>query len=418
LYIESSDDENAQEENSGLLPAVKIGEDLGMNEIKATQKFTYHPARYTEASLVKKLEELGIGRPSTYAPTISTVQKRGYVVKEDRDGVKKEYLVLGLKNNQISKKTETINFGAEKSKLFPTDIGMVVTDFLMQHFVEIMDFNFTANVEKEFDEIAEGNIEWQKMISAFYTPFHTHVESTTQNSERASGERMLGVDPASGLPLFARIGRYGPLIQMGESEAEVKPRYANLKKDQRIESITLENALELFRLPRNLGDFEGTAMTVGEGRFGPYVKHGSAFYSIPKTDDPLEIASERAIELILAKRKRDAERLIKVFPENPDYQLLNGRWGPYLAVGKQNFKIPKGTEPSALSYEDCLKITGGLIEAVAKTAASKKTTPVKKAAAKKSETPAKKAAAKKSPAKKAPAKKTAASKKPAPKKSK
>jgi DNA topoisomerase I len=419
LYMESTDDENAAEENTGLLPAVKISEGLGMNEIKATQKFTYHPPRYTEASLVKKLEELGIGRPSTYAPTISTVQKRGYVVKEDRDGVKREYLVFTLNNNQIVNKTEIVNFGAEKSKLFPTDIGMVVTDFLLQHFVEIMDFNFTANVEKEFDEIAEGNIEWQKMIAAFYTPFHKHVESTTQNSDRASGERLLGNDPVSGLPMFARIGRYGPLIQMGESEGENKPRYANLKKDQRIESITLENALELFRLPRTLGEFEASEMTVGEGRFGPYIKHAGAFYSIPKTDDPLEINADRGVELILAKRKRDAERLIKVFPENPDYQLLNGRWGPYLAVGKQNFKIPKGTEPSSLSYDDCLKITGGLVEAVAKTAASKKTTPVKKAASKKSSGTVKKAAAKKSSPKKSAAKKAApAKKKPAAKKTK
>jgi DNA topoisomerase I len=398
LYIESTDDENQNEETTGLLPAVTVNEALGLKELNATEKFTYHPARYTEASLVKKLEELGIGRPSTYAPTISTILKRGYVVKEDRDGVKKNFKVISLKDGKITQRIDSLNFGAERSKLFPTDIGVVVTDFLKSNFDEIMDYNFTATVEKEFDEIAEGNLKWEKMIKEFYTPFSKHVVNTMETSERASGERELGIDPVSGKKVIVRIGRFGPLVQIGDSEGDEKPRYANLKNNQRIESISLEDALELFKLPRILGEFENAPISVAEGRFGPYVKHGSLFASLAKTDDPLTIELPRAIELVEARRKKDAERVIRIFDENPDMKLLNGRWGPFLAVGKNNYKLPKGTEAEKLTYQDCLKIVES-DSGSAKVAASSKAAPVKKAAAKKSaakKTPAKKAAKKKS----------------------
>jgi DNA topoisomerase-1 len=354
LYLESTDDEPGQNDDAGssILPAVKLNDSLKLNECKATEKFTYHPARYTEASLVKKLEELGIGRPSTYAPTISTIQKRTYVVKEDRDGKKLEYRVLVLKDNQVHSSSESMNFGAERSKLFPTDIGMVVTDFLKSHFDEIMDYNFTANVEKEFDEIAEGKLKWPKMIDDFYRPFKTHVEQTLETSDRASGERNLGSDPVSGKPVVVRIGRFGPLVQIGNSDDEAKPKFANLKKNQRIESITLEEALSLFSLPRNVGKFEDTELIVGEGRFGPYVKHGALFASLEKTDDPLTISPERAIELVLARRKRDQERLLKTFPEDDNLKILKGRWGPFIAYGKLNIKIPKGMDWEKMKFED------------------------------------------------------------------
>jgi DNA topoisomerase I len=403
VYIESTDDEE-EDEKSSMLPPIKTGDRLNLSEIQAVQRFTHHPPRYTEASLVKKLEELGIGRPSTYAPTISTVQKRNYVEKADLQGTQRNYTVLNFKNNSIKKEIKTETTGADKNKLLPTDIGMVVTDFLMQYFSDILDFHFTAKVEEEFDEIAEGNLSWQKMLKEFYKPFHNTVEKTIDNSERASGERVLGKDPVSGKTLIVRIGRFGPLAQIGETNEETgeKPQFASLRKDQRMETITLDEALLLFKMPRIVGEFEGKEMKVGIGRFGPYVVHNSVFTSLGKEDDPYTVNADRCIELILAKRKKDAERIIKTFDENPDLQVLNGRWGPYIALGKENFRIPKNTEAAKLSFGDVVNIIGG-IDAYEQAIAN--------AALK-----GKKAAGKKAPAKKAAVKKAAAPKKAAPKK--
>jgi DNA topoisomerase-1 len=410
VYMESSDDEgDDNEKQEGMLPAMSVGQQLGLENITATQRFTHHPPRYTEASLVKKLEELGIGRPSTYAPTISTVQDRGYVVREDREGKPRNYDVLTLKSGNINEEIRTENTGAEKSKLFPTDIGMVVTDFLQQYFPQIMDYNFTASVEEEFDRIADGEMDWRKMLKDFYRPFHQEVEKTSETSERASGERLLGVDPNSGKNVYTRIGRFGPLAQIGESDDE-KKKFASLRKDQRLEMITLEEALELFKLPRISGQYEGKDMKIAIGRFGPYIQHNSAFYSIPKTDDPMSVSVERCIEIIEAKRKADAEKEIKVFePERPDVRLLNGRWGPYLAIGKDNFRLPKGTDPLTLSLQDCLKLAEEQGGGKSKKAAASKAVPAKatKAPAKKTKAPAKKSAT----PKKKPAKKAVASKK-------
>ena len=355
VYFESTDEEE-EEAQSGMLPPLKVGEKLNLQEITATERFTHHPPRYTEASLVKKLEELGIGRPSTYAPTISTIQKRGYIVKEERQGTERTYNVLTLSDSNIRKETRSEITGAEKNKLFPTDIGMVVNDFLVEHFKNILDYNFTAKVEKEFDEIAEGQIVWNKMIDIFYKNFHKTVEVTLENSERASGERKLGIDPLSKKPVYARIGRFGPLVQLGDSDGEEKPKYASLRADQRLEQITLQEALELFKLPREVGNYEDADMSVNIGRFGPYIKHKSAFYSLKKEDDPFTIEKDRAIELIEAKRKADREKVIKTFEANKEVQILNGRWGPYICIGKNNYKIPKDKDPSVLSLEDCLSI--------------------------------------------------------------
>lgn len=408
VYMESSDEDNSEEAQEGMLPPLKVGEKLRLNNITATERFTHHPPRYTEASLVKKLEELGIGRPSTYAPTISTIQKREYVVKEDREGTPREYNVLMLDKKGVSAEVKTENTGAEKAKLFPTDIGMVVNDFLLAHFPQIMDFGFTAKVEEEFDEIAEGKVNWRTMIADFYKPFHKHVETTTETSERATGERLLGADPATGKNVYVRIGRFGPIAQIGEGDDEQK-KFASLRKDQRLEALTLEEALDLFKLPRTVGEYEGEEMVVGIGRFGPYIRHKGAFYSLKKEDDPLTIEAPRAIELIEAKRKAEREKLIKTFPENPDVQVLNGRWGPYIAIGKNNFKIPKGKDPKSLTYEEVMAIAadpkaGSKTNKFKKAEATpaKKTASVKKAAPKK--TAAKKTAAKKSPAKKTPKK--------------
>lgn len=356
VYMEGTDDED-DENAQGLLPPMKVGEKVKANEINAIERFTHHAARFTEASLVKKLEELGIGRPSTYAPTISTIQKRQYVVKEDREGIQRNFNALILKNNSITDEVRTEGTGAEKSKLFPTDIGMVVNDFLLKEFPQIMDFNFTAKVEEEFDDIAEGKIEWTKMLSDFYKPFHKNVEQTTEHSERASGERLLGVDPVSGKNLYVRIGRFGPMAQLGEGNDENnKPKFASLRKDQRLETITFEQAQDLFKLPRIAGEFEGKEMKVAIGRFGPYIQHNGVFVSIKKDDDPMTITADRAIELILAKRQADIDKYIKTFPENPEVQVLNGRWGPYLVIEKNNYKIPKGTDAASLTLQDCLDI--------------------------------------------------------------
>lgn len=363
IYMESADDEdlinNDSEEGNGILPALAANQKLDLIDLSAIERFTRPAPRYTEASLVKKLEELGIGRPSTYAPTISTIQKRNYVIKEDRDGKQRQFKSLVLKDKQVVATVETENYASEKSKLFPTDIGVVVNDFLVQHFKNIVDFNFTAQVEEEFDEIAQGLKEWTKMIDSFYKPFHKEVENTLETAERATGSRELGVDPESGKKMSVRIGRYGPFVQIGEAaegDGAEKPRYASLKSGQLIETITLEEALELFRLPKKVGFFEEKEMTVAIGRFGPYIRHNSEFFSLAKEDDPHTITEARAVELILAKREKDANKLIKVFDENPDVKILNGRWGPYIAFGKQNIKIPKGKEPVELSYADCVEL--------------------------------------------------------------
>lgn len=356
VYLESSDDEEetTASEDNAILPPLTKGQRLDLQEMTATERYSRPPARYTEASLVKKLEELGIGRPSTYAPTISTIQNRGYVVREEREGKQRNFRVLTLKGQNITKEEKTENTGAERGKLFPTDIGAVVNDFLVQYFKGIVDYNFTAGVEKQFDEIAQGLEEWTDMIRKFYNPFHKEVQNTIDTADKATGERDLGVHPENGKKISVRIGRYGPFVQIGDSgENEEKPLYASLRAGQSIETISINEALELFKLPKKVGIFEDKEMTVAIGKFGPYVRHNSAFYSLPKEIDPLDLTEERAIELIIDKRKRDAERLIKTFDENPDVKILNGRWGPYIEFGKQNVKIPKGKEPLELTYEEC-----------------------------------------------------------------
>ncbi len=405
IYMEGTDDENS-EEDEGLLPAMSIGDKLTLSEALATQRFSSPPARYTEASLVKKLEELGIGRPSTYAPTISTIQKREYVIKEDRQGKERAYDIISLKNDVVVANKKTEITGAEKSKLFPTDIGMVVNDFLLKEFPQILDFNFTAKVEEEFDEIAEGKMVWTKMLKNFYTPFHKLVEHTSENSERASGERKLGVDPVSGKNLIVRIGRFGPMAQLGESGDENdKPKFAGLRKDQRMDTITFEEALDLFKLPRVAGMFEEKEMKVAVGRFGPYIQHNSKFVSLKKEDDPMTVTADRCIELILAKRQADIDKFIKTFPENPSVQLLNGRFGPYLVIDQTNYKLPKGIEPKDLSLQECLDIAADPKNASKGGRFKKKTVEKKafKAAAPKKAAPkkaAKKAAPKKAASKK------------------
>ncbi len=354
VYMESTDDDTEQTE--GLLPPVKKGEKLDMQYIEAVQKFTASQPRYTEASLVKKLEELGIGRPSTYAPTISTIIKREYVVKEDRDGNTRDIKQLLLKDGKIKETVKHEKFGFEKSKLFPTDTGELVTRFLQQYFEDIMDYNFTASVEKEFDEIADGLKVWNQMISEFYSPFHKKVVETLESGEKAKGEKLLGVDPATGINIYVKLGRFGVIAQMGETDSPDKPKFAGLRKGQTLETITLEEALKLFDFPRLLGQFEDADITIGIGRFGPYVLHKSKFCSLKKTDDPATITTERAIELIEEKRTEGANRTIKSFAERPDVLVLNGRYGPYISIGKNNIKIPKGTEPAMLTLEDCLKL--------------------------------------------------------------
>lgn len=359
VYLESSDDENLSDEEKGLLPPLKIAQKLIPEQIQAMERFTQKPPRYTEASLVKKLEELGIGRPSTYAPTITTIQQREYVVKEDRPGVERNFTILTLKNGQVSKTINTEITGAEKAKIFPTDIGLVVNDFLIRYFEAIVDYNFTALVEKQFDEIAEGKLQWTKMIDEFYRPFHDQIEDVTNTSERARGERVIGTDPATGKVISAKIGRFGPFVQIGEinSESEEKPMFASLRKGQSIETITLEEALKLFELPRDLGEYEGKKVIVGVGRFGPYVKHDNAFVSLKKgMDDPLKISLDRAIELINEKREQAEKAILKTFESDPEIRILEGRWGPYISYKKDNYKIKKGTDINQLTLEDCKKI--------------------------------------------------------------
>ncbi len=374
VYLESTDEEQ-DEDTKGLLPNVAKGQQLEVTQIEATERFTQKPPRYTEASLVKKLEEQGIGRPSTYAPTITTIQNRGYVVKEDREGVPRAYGKLVLNGSVIEQLELVENSGVERSKLFPTDIGMVVNDFLMKYFDQIMDFKFTAKVEEEFDEIAAGKKEWTSVLSKFYKPFHSHVENALENSERETGERQLGIDPNTGKPVLVRIGRYGPFAQLGElqeDEEGEKPQYASLRTGQILETITLEEALELFKLPRELGLYEDKKVVVAIGRFGPYVRHDAKFVSLKKdVDDPHSIELDRAIELIEEKREKDRKALLKTFKEDEDLKIIEGRWGPYISYKKDNYKIAKGVDVQTLSYEDCMKI-------IEKTPVKKKTTRAKK----------------------------------------
>lgn len=359
VYLETALDEDDEKdaETAGLLPAVEVGEQLTLQFIRATQRFSRAAPRYVEASLVKKLEELGIGRPSTYAPTISTVQKRGYVEKRELDGEERAFTVLELSNGAITKSSKSEITGREKNKLFPTDIGMVVTDFLIENFEHILDYHFTAEVEGQFDLIAQGKMNWTAMLTAFYKPFHDSVEHTLENSDRATGERELGIHPVSNKKIIARIGRFGPMIQVGdEKEDGEKPTFASLLKTQSIQTISLEEALELFKLPRTVGEYEGEVIKANIGRFGPYVQIGKLFVSLKKEDDPMTVTLERAIELVIEKREVEANKLIKAFDERADVQLLNGRYGPYLKIGKDNFKLPKGTVADGLSLEECLAI--------------------------------------------------------------
>lgn len=359
LYIESSDDETEDGEQS-LLPPLNKGEKLDYKTISAVERFSYHPPRYTEASLVRKLEELGIGRPSTYAPTISTIQQRGYVLKTDKPGAERAYFDLSLTDGKISETKKTEIFGAEKNKLFPDNIGLIVNDFLVEYFKEILDYNFTASVEKDFDEIASGNCDWRDMIKNFYMKFHPQVESTLKKSEYNKGERVVGTDPKTGKQVIVKMGRYGAVAQIGESstdETSEKPKFASLRKGQSLETITLDEALQLFMLPRTIGEFEEHEMVVGIGKFGPYVRHNSQFFSLKKgIDDPYTIDSERAIELIEEKRNNAKNKTIKEFSEDANLKVLNGRWGPYISYGKENFKIPKGIDPPSLTFGDCKKI--------------------------------------------------------------
>lgn len=364
VYLEGTDDENSENGDDAILPPLKIGQKLEMKEIIATERFTRPSARYTEASLVKKLEELGIGRPSTYAPTISTIQKRGYVHKEEKMGTEREYRVLTLnKNKEIKQEKKTEITGADKGKLFPADIAMIVTDFLNQHFPQIMDYQFTAHVEDELDEIAKGKMSYANMLREFYFPFHEKVEHTIEKSERVSGERILGIDPKTKKTVSVRMARFGPVAQLTDpNDPEAKPEYAGLRRDQKLELITLEEALELFKLPRVVGQFEGKEIVAAIGRFGPYLRHDGKFYSLKKEYDPHTVSEEDAIIVIEAKRTADAEKFIKGFDEDPTFQILNGRWGPYLKAGEKNVKLPKDREPNSFTFEECVELANNAVE--------------------------------------------------------
>ncbi len=406
VYIESTDEEEEPDEENPTMPALSIGQIFSLITINATQKFSNPPARFTEASLVKKLEELGIGRPSTYAPTISTIQRRDYVIKESRPGSERSYTQLNLTAGKITTTTLKQTVGTEKNKLFPTNTAMIVIDFLVQNFADVVDYSFTANVEKEFDEIAKGKKVWEEVLETFYGKFHENVERTI-DLPRVTKEtaRALGDDPVTGMPIFVKLGRFGAYAQIGDGANEVKPRFASLKKGQFIENITLAEALELFKLPRDLGEFEGYKMTVSIGRFGPYVSYHAKFYSLTKEDDPYTIIPDRAIEIILNKNKADAEKIIKAFDEDPEMKLLNGRWGPYINYHKDNYKIPKGKVVTSLTFDECMEIVKIQIEndpskGKKKAAADKAKEATTKAPAKKKATTKSKSTTKKAPAKK------------------
>lgn len=357
VYKESHDEEPEGEDEARLLPPLKKGATAGCVALTATERFTQRPARYTEASLVRKLEELGIGRPSTYAPTISTIQQREYVEKGNKEGEERSYTVLTLEGEAVHEATRTEVVGAEKAKLFPTDTGVVVNDFLTEHFPDILDYHFTAGVEKEFDEVAEGEAEWTGVLNKFYQRFHPSVEQTlATKTDRKAGERLLGQEPGTGKQVSVKIGRFGPMVQIGTAGDEEKPRFAQMKKGQSIETITLDEALELFKLPRTVGEFEGKTVNIGVGRFGPYVLHNKSYVSLPKGLDPLEITLDEAQALILEKRAKEAERHIKAFSEEPELEILNGRYGPYIAYKGKNYKIPKATEPATLTLEACMEL--------------------------------------------------------------
>lgn len=369
VYRESHDNEDANSENR-TLPAIKKDDSPEAEEITATQRFSQHPPRYNEAGLVHKMEELGIGRPSTYAPIISTIQQRQYVTRGDKEGTERKYDVITLKGGNITETTKTEITGAERNKLFPTDVGIVVTDFLDENFPEIMDYNFTADVEKQFDEVAEGKKEWTGLMHDFYENFEPQVEKTlADKSGHKAGERQLGIDPQSGRPVFVKIGRYGPMVQIGQAGDEEKPVFATMKKGQSTETLTLEEALELFKLPRTLGEFEDKEVSVGAGRFGPYIKHDGKYVSLPKDEDPLKVSLEKAVELILAKREAEAKRFIKSFEEDPEMEILNGPYGPYISYKKKNYRLPKDKKESAagLTFDECMKIINAETEKPKKT---------------------------------------------------
>lgn len=355
VYVESVDDENGENVNS-MLPPMKVGQTLDLDKMEAQQRFARKPFRYTEMSLVKKMEELGIGRPSTYAPTISTIQKRDYVEKKDIAGETRTYKIYTLKKNKITEKTGKENIGYEKAKLVPTDIGVLVNKFLISYFETIVDYNFTANVEKEFDKIAEGRCEWNKMIKEFYKEFHKTITETSDNSGKFSGEKLLGVDPVSGKNVYVKIGRFGPVAQIGDTESDEKPKFAGLHKDQSIETITLDEVLDLFAFPRSLGEYEDAEIQVAIGRFGPYLKHKNAFYSLSKLDDPSLVTFQRAVEIIENKRKSDADNVVTTYPEDKDMLVLRGRFGIYISYKKANYKIPRTYDANNLTYQDCLDI--------------------------------------------------------------
>jgi len=377
VYLEGTDEEN-EENDEVLLPPVKVKEVLKMNETTATERFTQRPARYTEAALVRKLEELGIGRPSTYAPTISTIQNREYVEKSNIEGTNRQYNVLSLKEGKITDKEKSEIVGADKNKLIPTDIGIIVNDFLIDNFPNILNYNFTADVEKEFDQVADGNLNWTKLIDQFYKIFHPSVEEAIQaKTDHKVGERVLGTDPKTGRQISVKIGRFGPMVQIGTTEDEEKPQFAGLQKNQSMATITLEEALKLFDLPRSLGEYENKEMIVAVGRFGPYVRHDGQFVSLPKGGDPYQITKEEAIELINDKRKKDKEKIIKTFEQDEDLQILNGRYGAYISYKQKNYKIPKKYTPAELTYEESIGIVNE--EPTAKSKIKKGTSTKKKA---------------------------------------
>ena len=357
VYQESHDDDRDNDRDETVLPPLKQGESLARKEVTATQRFTQHPPRYTEASLVKRLEELGIGRPSTYAPTIQTIQQREYVTKGDKPGEERKYTVIKLDDKGIRSEEKTETSGSEKGKLIPTDVGIVVNDFLTEYFPEILSYNFTADVEKQFDEVAEGHKEWKALMRDFYDHFHPSVESAMSvKSDHKVGERILGEEPGTGKKVSVKIGRFGPVVQIGSADETEKPKFAQLRAGQSLESLTLEEALDLFKLPRTLGQYEDKTISVGTGRFGPYIRFADKFISIPKDMDPLEISLDDAVALINAKREADAKKSIKTFAEDPELEILNGRYGPYIAYKKKNYKLPKDSVPAELTHEECMQI--------------------------------------------------------------
>ena len=363
VYRESRDDDSNESQETQGLPEFKKGQALEFSQISAYERFTQHPQRFNEAALVHKMEELGIGRPSTYAPTIGTIQQREYVLREDIEGVKRDCDMLRLENGEIKEQKVTEVYGTEKSKLVPTDIGMVVNDFLIEYFPDIMNYNFTAQVEKEFDDIADGDKQWKSVISAFYDKFSPAVNNAmTLKNEHKVGERILGTDPVSGKPVSVKIGRYGPIVQIGSADDDDKPRFAQMKKGQTIETITLDEALELFRLPRTLGEFEGFEVTIGTGRFGPYIRHDKFYVSLTGVADPLTITFEEAVHLIQSKRESESKKVLKSFPGNPDMEVMNGRYGAYIAYQGSNYKIPRNMDPSTLTEEECQDIIKRQIE--------------------------------------------------------